>query len=162
MPDECKNMYTVRWYYRFIPESQYQSKEQNLGYLILGIKKSVVTKFHKFWSNLRNFWNTLIPRKLIHLKCPELFLRKGVLKIRSKIAGEHPCQSAISIKLPCNFIEITLQHGCSPVNLLHLFRTPFPRNTSGWLLPKELANDILNVTGSYKITNDGKLFERRL
>ena len=27
-------------------------------------------------------------------------------------------------KLLCNFIEIVLQHGCSPVNLLHIFRTP--------------------------------------
>ena len=34
----------------------------------------------------------------------------------------------------CNFIEIALRHGCSPVNLLHIFRTPFPKNTSGWLL----------------------------
>ena len=34
----------------------------------------------------------------------------------------------------CNFIEITLRHGCSPVNLLHIFRTPFFKNTSGWLL----------------------------
>ena len=25
---------------------------------------------------------------------------------------------------------------CSPVNLLHIFRTSFPRNTSGWLLLK--------------------------
>ena len=33
-----------------------------------------------------------------------------------------------------NFIEITLWHGCSPVSLLHIFRTLFPRNTSGWLL----------------------------
>ena len=33
-----------------------------------------------------------------------------------------------------NFIEITLRHGCSPVNLLHIFRTPFPKNTSGRLL----------------------------
>ena len=33
-----------------------------------------------------------------------------------------------------NFIEIPLQHGCSHVNLLHIFRTPFPRNTSVWLL----------------------------
>ena len=32
------------------------------------------------------------------------------------------------------FIEITLWHGCSPVNLLHILRTPFFRNTSGWLL----------------------------
>ena len=33
-----------------------------------------------------------------------------------------------------NFIEIIFRHGCSPVNLLHIFRTPFPRNTSMWLL----------------------------
>ena len=26
---------------------------------------------------------------------------------------EHPCQNVISIKLFCNFIEITLRHGCS-------------------------------------------------
>ena len=30
-----------------------------------------------------------------------------------------------------NFIEITLRHGCSPVNLLHIFRTPFLKNTYG-------------------------------
>ena len=34
----------------------------------------------------------------------------------------------------CNFIEITLQHGCSLVNLLHIFRKPFLKNTSGGLL----------------------------
>ena len=38
--------------------------------------------------------------------------------------------------LLCNFIETALRHGCSPVNLLHIFRTPFPKNTSGWLLLK--------------------------
>ena len=38
---------------------------------------------------------------------PEVFLGKGVLKICSKFTGEHPCRSAISIKL---------------------------QNTSGWLL----------------------------
>ena len=32
-----------------------------------------------------------------------------------------------------NFIEITLQHGFFPVNLLHIFRTPFPKDTSGRL-----------------------------
>ena len=42
---------------------------------------------------------------------------------------------AISIKLFYNFIEIALRHGCSPVNLLHIFRTPFSRNNCGWLLP---------------------------
>ena len=61
---------------------------------------------------------------------PEVFFGKGVLKICSKFTGKHPCRNAISR----NFIEIALRHGCSPVNLLHISRTPFPRNTSGWLL----------------------------
>ena len=63
----------------------------------------------------------------------EVLLEKGVLEICSKFIGEHPCQCAISINLLCNFIEITLRHECSPVNLLHIFRAPFPSNTSGWL-----------------------------
>ena len=62
---------------------------------------------------------------------PEVFLIKGVLKICSKVAREHPCRSVISIKL-----QITLLHGFSPVNLLHIFRTPFSKNTFGWLLLK--------------------------
>ena len=33
-------------------------------------------------------------------------------------------------KLQRNFIEIPLRHGCSSVNLLLIFRTPFPENTS--------------------------------
>ena len=70
---------------------------------------------------------------------PEVFLGKRVLKIYRKFTGEHPCQSEISIKLLCNFIEITLRHGCSPVNLLHIFRTPFSKNTSGWLFLKPLT-----------------------
>ena len=40
---------------------------------------------------------------------------------------QHPCQNKISMKLLCNFIEIILQHGCYPVNLLHIFRTLFKR-----------------------------------
>ena len=64
----------------------------------------------------------------------EVFLEKGVLKICSKFTGEHPCRSEISIKLQSNFIEIALRHDCFPVNLLHIFRATFPRNTSGWLL----------------------------
>ena len=56
---------------------------------------------------------------------PEVFLVKGVWKICSKFTGEHTCWNVISIKLLCNFTEITLRNGCSPVNLLHIFRTPF-------------------------------------
>ena len=65
---------------------------------------------------------------------PSRILEKAVLKICSKFTGKHPCGSVISIKLQSNFIEITLQHGCSPVNMLHIFRAPFSNNTSGQLL----------------------------
>ena len=54
-------------------------------------------------------------------------LGTGVLKICSKLSGEHP-------SLLCNFIEIKLWHECPPVNLLHIFRASFLKNTSGRLL----------------------------
>ena len=75
---------------------------------------------------------------------PKLFLGKSILKICSTIIGERTCLSAISIKLLCNFIEIALRHGRSLVNVLHIFRTHFPKNTSGrLLLPKwsDMKND---------------------
>ena len=61
-------------------------------------------------------------------------LQKGALKIWSNFTGKHPRGKKISIKLLCNFIKMTLPHGCSPVNLLHIFRTPFNKNTSGGML----------------------------
>ena len=64
----------------------------------------------------------------------EMFLGKGVLKICSRFPGEHLFWSVISIKLQSNFIEIVLRYGCSPVNYLHNFITPFRKNTSGGVL----------------------------
>ena len=63
-----------------------------------------------------------------------MFLGKGVPKICSQLTGENHCQSVISTKLESNFIEVTLRYECSPVNLLHIFRTPYFKNTFGWLL----------------------------
>ena len=34
----------------------------------------------------------------------------------------------------CDFNKVAKQHGCFPVNLLHIFRIPFPKNTSERLL----------------------------
>ena len=48
----------------------------------------------------------------------------------------------------CDFnkvAEITLRHGCSPVNLLPIFRTPFPKNTSGWLLLVRSSLKLLSI-----------------
>ena len=78
---------------------------------------------------------------------PKVFLGKGVLKINSNFTGEHPCWSAVSIKLQSSFIEITLPHGFSPVNLLHILRRPFRKNTSGGLLL--YLSHFLDVHGSY-------------
>ena len=50
---------------------------------------------------------------------------RGILKKRC---------SEIMQQIYSNFIEITFWHGCSPVNLLYIFRTTFSKNTSGWLL----------------------------
>ena len=63
---------------------------------------------------------------------PEVFSGKDVLRICNKFTGGYLCRSAISIKLQSNFIGIKLRHGCSLVNLQHIFRISFPRNTSGW------------------------------
>ena len=69
------------------------------------------------------------------------------MKIYSKFTVEHLCRSVITIKLQSNFIEITLRHGCSPVNLLYIFRTP--KNTSdGLLLQSKPISDQCSVSTS--------------
>ena len=57
--------------------------------------------------------------------------------------------------LKCDFkkvtkrnIEITLRYGFFPVNLLHIFRTPFPKNTYRTPFPKNTSEGpLLNSTG---------------
>ena len=117
-----------------------------------------VTIFHaRPYSRFLAIKNILKKRKKPHIKNedsnfvggsfsksshPDVFLVKGVLKTCTKFTGEHLCWSVISIKLLCNFIEITLcnfievtlQHGCSPVHMQHIFRTPFYKNADGELL----------------------------
>ena len=38
------------------------------------------------------------------------------------------------VALLCNFILLILRHRRSLVNELHIFRIPFPKSFSGWLL----------------------------
>ena len=70
--------------------------------------------------------------------------KKSVLKIYSEFTVQNPCQSVISIKLFYNFIEIALRRGCSPVNLVHIFRKAFHKNTPGALLLKYLFFNLAN------------------
>ena len=65
-------------------------------------------------------------------------------------------------KSQSNFTKIKFRHECSPVNLLHIFRTPFSKTTSGWLLLEKL--DIFDFRGNlvewiYKYLNNTIAFE---
>ena len=100
------------------------------------------------WDTLIFFhakWNWHMSKNICRSSPSEIFLGKRVLKICSKFTGEHPCRSRISIKLHCNFTEIALQHGCSSVNLLYIFRTSFYKNTSGsfWIATRTAVSKIL-------------------
>ena len=48
------------------------------------------------------------------------------------VIASYPAETAFQKGLS-KFIEISLQHGCFPINLLHVLRTPFSKNTSGGL-----------------------------
>ena len=52
------------------------------------------------------------------------------------------------VALLCNFVEIAVRHGCSPVNLMHIFRTPFSKNISGWLVLLHVS-----LTGRFEAGN---------
>ena len=61
------------------------------------------------------------------LKYSEVALHRCSYK---KVFWKFRINAANLLKLLCNFIEITLRHGCFSVNLQHIFRTPLPRNTN--------------------------------
>ena len=68
-------------------------------------------------------------------------LRKKCSENMQQIYRRKPMSKFDFNKVAFNFIEIALLHGFSPANLLHIFRTTFPRNTTGWLLLKLVKKD---------------------
>ena len=61
-----------------------------------------------------------------------------------------------------NFIEIALRHGCLPVNLLHIYRTPLLKNTSAWLLLYKFLSFYLkrSVSQTFKSSSCKKIFAK--
>ena len=95
---------------------------------------------------------------------PEVFLENNVLKICSKFSGEHPCQSAISVKLQSNFIErfylrykTIISHNVSSEahvkNFLTFLKTyvPFSRYSSFCIFSHDMIYHISDVMKSITI-----------
>ena len=91
------------------------------------------------------------PTSMTRSSSPEVLLGKGFLKIFNKFTGARPYRSVISKTLQSNFIEITLRYGCSPVNLLYIFRAPFLRNTSGGLLLYDVIFICYEIQSNLKV-----------
>ena len=104
------------------------------AYLILGNMLCYINYFN--YSSFDVEYFVFLQASKYRSSPSEVFLGNSVLKICSKFTEEHQYQCLISIKLLFNFIEIILRHGCSSVNLLHIFRTPFYNNIYGGLLLK--------------------------
>ena len=90
-------------------------------FLICGTVLTVGKMYYYHISS--TFW-----RKSNRCSPPQVLLWKGVLKIYSKDTGE---------QLQIDFIDITLCHGSSPVNFLHISRISLFKNTSDGLLLKK-------------------------
>ena len=130
-----KTRVSLRYFVNYCSISQLSEyKVLYLSNLYGGISRTFPTFFFVFACRQLIMYGT--QEWKFRTSLPEVFLGKDFLKICSKFTGEHPCRSAISIKLQSNVIEIALRHGWSPVNFLHIFRTPFSKNTSGRLLLK--------------------------
>ena len=93
----------------------------------LQIQKSVRWKWRLWWRKCRYCWTAQ--------KQPSRgVLKKSCSENMQQIFRRIPVPKCNFNKVGCNFIETALRHERSPVNLLHIFRTPFPKNTSGRLL----------------------------
>ena len=96
-----------------------------------------ITQLHKVLIQILTKWissSTFFLFFIFYLfhKLPSIvFLRKR--------CSENIQQIVISISLQSNLTEITLRLGYSPVNQLHIFRTPVLKNTSG--------GQLLNLVG---------------
>ena len=69
---------------------------------------------------------------------PEVFYKKGVLRIFAKFTGKHLCQGLVFNKAaglrPAISLEKSLWHRCFPVNFAKFVRIPFLKEHLRWLL----------------------------
>ena len=115
------------------------------------IVKSVLTSVQRLFSISIIYFKSFVPRllKIIatrknHKQPPRGVLRKRCSESIQQIYRRAPMLKCNFNKVARNVIEILLRYGCSFVNLLIIFRTPFPKNTSGGLLLKNYKSKIIS------------------
>ena len=115
------------------------------------IVKSVLTSVQRLFSLSIIYFKSFVPRllKIIATRKNHKQPSRGVLRKRCSESIQQIYRRAPMLK--CNFnkvarnvIEILLRYGCSFVNLLIIFRTPFPKNTYGGLLLKNYKSKIIS------------------
>ena len=120
----------------FPQEIRTEASVKNLGQENLVPSKYFRMELAQSYSELQilsNFWTRCLRRLKLRISHPKVLL------------GERPCRSVISVKLLCSFIEIKFRQGCSSVNLLHIFRTPFPKITSGGILLEAIKSRVFMI-----------------
>ena len=103
------------------------------GYVCYEAWPKIISYFHKIFpgKTTDGILNTPVVENPVveNLEAPlQVCSQRKVFCIyATNFTGEHPhpYRSVVSIKYQSNFIEITPRHGCSSVNLLHIFRAPF-------------------------------------
>ena len=107
-------------YIKNLEAHQSYSKYKNLSLIGSFIRKSIFRGFLRQLESLKKYFRRK-RQEFSRSSRPEVFLGNGAIKVL-QIYRRTPMPN-------CDF----LRHECSPVNLLHIFRTPFPKNTSGRL-----------------------------
>ena len=67
---------------------------------------------------------------------PQMQPFRGALRKRCAENMQQIYRRTLMPRCDFNFIKVAVRQGCCSANLLHIFRTPFPKNTSGGLLLK--------------------------
>ena len=94
----------------------------------------LISEIVRYYQDITVIFSTQLLQCIIRSSSPEVFFRKGVLKVCSKFAKEHPYRSVISIKFLKQLYWNRFSAWVFSCKFAAYFRTPFPKNTSGCLI----------------------------
>ena len=98
--------------------------------------KGLLKMLQKFIMNCASYckmWEKFIIKYDMQKQPSRGILRKKYSENMQQIYRRTPMPKWDFIKVQFSLIEITLWYECSPVNLLHIYRITFSKNTSGWI-----------------------------